>query len=174
MFPRKISVRFHRDTGTVWPIRSFLCFQLTLPTFPVVVKIGHAHSGMGKVRPGPAVLWGWGQEGPFQKAGCTLFFSLLLSKEKMLWPLWSHECYPNSRLSAGRMPTTWEVPVPFAANVAPEPWEGKLKCRDLLGRRGTHVCIWKEIFWWVWRLRALMTLSVYVSLPFSLSALFQH
>ena len=31
----------------------YLCFQLTLPTFPVVVKIGHAHSGMGKVRPGP-------------------------------------------------------------------------------------------------------------------------
>ncbi|KAB0404509.1 hypothetical protein E2I00_013170 [Balaenoptera physalus] len=24
--------------------------QLTLPTFPVVVKIGHAHSGMGKVK----------------------------------------------------------------------------------------------------------------------------
>lgn len=35
----------------LYPIHSFLlCFQLTLPTFPVVVKIGHAHSGMGKVR----------------------------------------------------------------------------------------------------------------------------
>lgn len=24
-------------------------FQISMPTFPVVVKIGHAHSGMGKV-----------------------------------------------------------------------------------------------------------------------------
>lgn len=23
-------------------------FQISMPTFPVVVKIGHAHSGMGK------------------------------------------------------------------------------------------------------------------------------
>lgn len=37
-----------------------LYFQLTLPTFPVVVKIGHAHSGMGKVRLGPAGIAGWG------------------------------------------------------------------------------------------------------------------
>ena len=27
----------------------FLIFQLTTPRFPVVIKIGHAHSGMGKV-----------------------------------------------------------------------------------------------------------------------------
>ncbi|KAI4532545.1 hypothetical protein MG293_017810 [Ovis ammon polii] len=32
------------------PLHSELCSVLTLPTFPVVVKIGHAHSGMGKVK----------------------------------------------------------------------------------------------------------------------------
>uniref|UniRef100_A0A4W2GZN3 Synapsin II n=1 Tax=Bos indicus x Bos taurus TaxID=30522 RepID=A0A4W2GZN3_BOBOX len=40
------------DTGTDGhsPAEYLLQLQLTLPTFPVVVKIGHAHSGMGKVK----------------------------------------------------------------------------------------------------------------------------
>ena len=31
-----------------------LLFQLITPKFPVVIKIGHAHQGMGKVREGDA------------------------------------------------------------------------------------------------------------------------
>lgn len=48
--PKKNILGCQREK-TYWPVHIFLFFsQLTLPTFPVVVKIGHAHSGMGKVR----------------------------------------------------------------------------------------------------------------------------
>lgn len=30
-------------------INLFAQYQVTMPAFPVVVKIGHAHSGVGKV-----------------------------------------------------------------------------------------------------------------------------
>ena len=35
-------------TNVVYNLK--LYFQLVTPKFPVVVKIGHAHAGMGKVR----------------------------------------------------------------------------------------------------------------------------
>lgn len=49
VYPCHLSVSGDRNQSSV--VLSFLyIFQITMPTFPVVVKIGHAHSGMGKVR----------------------------------------------------------------------------------------------------------------------------
>lgn len=51
-----------------------LPLQISSPRFPVVVKMGHAHSGMGKVRRSQ----GCTRASPCQRSGLIPFLSLLL------------------------------------------------------------------------------------------------
>lgn len=51
-----------------------LLLQISSPRFPVVVKMGHAHSGMGKVR----LSQGCTPASPCQRSGVTPFLSLPL------------------------------------------------------------------------------------------------
>ena len=95
----------------------------------MVVKIGHAHSGMGKVRLGPDVLWDGGQEGQFSE-------SLLMDYSS---PSVTEEFFPRRRVfglsevmsviqtglfqQAECRPPAWFFG-PFAISVAPEPRKG--------------------------------------------------
>lgn len=51
-----------------------LLLQISSPRFPVVVKMGHAHSGMGKVR----MSQGCTRASPCHRSGVMRFLSLLL------------------------------------------------------------------------------------------------